>query len=75
MNNARLEAQRANSTSKCANCGWWKGGETPAGTCERHGIKTLDLAVCSDWRDADVVADVLRPEEELPDDVPRWVSE
>lgn len=60
----KLEARRANSEQKCANCGWWKGQTTPAGHCERHEIKTLDLAVCSDWRDADVIQDVLPPESE-----------
>lgn len=74
-NSARIEAQRANDQPKCANCGWWKGGDTSAGPCERHNAKTLDMGLCSDWRDSDVLADVLPPDDPLPDDVPRWVQE
>lgn len=73
--NARLEARRANSEAKCASCGWWRGGVETAARCERHDIKTLDLAVCADWRDGDVVAEVLKPEEPLPEGTPQWRRE
>ena len=60
----RLEARRANSEPKCANCGWWQGLDDYAGICDRHGIKVLDLAVCTDWRDGDVIQTVLPPEKD-----------
>lgn len=59
----RLEIRRANSDAKCASCGWWGGSaNVPAAQCQRHGMKTLDLAVCTDWRDGDPVQEVLPPE-------------
>jgi len=58
----RLEARRANSEPKCANCGWFKGGDMPVGRCGRFDYKTLDLAVCTDWRDGDVIQTVLPAE-------------
>jgi hypothetical protein len=71
--NPKLEARRANSELKCANCGWWRGGARSAGECGRHDffipgqgstakLITLDLAVCTDWRDGDPVQEVLPPE-------------
>jgi len=60
----RLESRRANSEPKCANCGWFEGGDMPAGRCGRHDVKTLDLAVCTDWRDGDVTQTVLPPEKD-----------
>jgi hypothetical protein len=74
-NSARIEAQRANDQPRCANCGWWQGKAASAGRCDRHDATTLDMALCSAWRDGDVVADVLPPDDPLPDDVPRWVNE
>lgn len=59
-----LENRRNDAGPKCANCGWWKGRDTSAGQCDRHGIKTLDLMVCSDHRDNDPVTDILEPEHE-----------
>lgn len=73
--NARLEARRANSEAKCANCQWWRGNETAAGRCDQHGVMVLDLMVCSAWRDGDVVAEVLKPEEPLPEGTPQWRRE
>lgn len=73
-NSARIEAQRANDQPKCCNCQWWRGKETAAGKCDQHGITVLDLMLCSAWRDSDVLADVLPPDDPLPDDVPRWVQ-
>jgi hypothetical protein len=43
--------------------------------CDQHGIVVLDLMLCSAWRDSDILADVLPPDDPLPDDVPRWVQE
>lgn len=61
--NPLLEARRRNDEPKCASCGWWQGGDASAGRCDRHDAPTLDFAVCSDWRDRDVVVDVLTPEQ------------
>jgi hypothetical protein len=69
--NPKLEIRRANNEPKCANCGWWHGGEAPAGVCARHSVLrhdgetrviTLDLDVCTDWRDGDPVQEILPPE-------------
>jgi hypothetical protein len=70
--NPKLEIRRANNEPKCASCGWWHGGTEPAGICGRHSVMassgesrtvvTLDLAVCTDWRDGDPVQEVLPPE-------------
>ena len=59
---SKLEIRRSNNEPKCASCGWWKGGSASAGKCERHNAPTLDMAVCSDWRDGDVIAEILEPE-------------
>ncbi len=61
---ARIEIRRANTEPKCANCGWWTGQAQPAGRCDRHDIKTLDLAVCTDWRDGDPIQTLLIPEKD-----------
>lgn len=61
--NPLLENRRNDNAPKCANCGWWRGGEAPAGHCERHDTRTLDLAVCSDHRDGEPVVDVLPPDD------------
>ena len=60
----RLEARRANSEPKCANCGWWAGLNTEAhvARCGLHGAMTHDLVSCAGWRDGDVVQEVLPPE-------------
>jgi hypothetical protein len=60
--NPKLEIRRANNEPKCASCGWFQGGNGSGGTCGRHGMITLDLAVCTDWRDGDPVQEVLPPE-------------
>jgi hypothetical protein len=62
----RLEARRANNEPKCASCGWWAGlnTETPAAHCGLHNAMTLDLVVCSGWRDGDVIQTVLPPEKD-----------
>lgn len=65
--NPKLEIRRASSEPKCATCGWWQGGSASAGGCGRHMtgsalFMTLDLAVCTDWRDGDPVQEVLPPE-------------
>lgn len=62
MPSPRLENERANNAERCANCGWWQGKAGSAGPCDRHGIKTLDLAKCTDWRDGDPLVDILAPE-------------
>lgn len=59
---AKLEARRSNSEAKCANCGWWQGGEATSGKCSRHQRDTLDLDVCTGWRDGDPLQEVLAPE-------------
>lgn len=59
---SKLEVRRSNNEPKCASCGWWQGKDAPGGRCDRHGIVTLDLAVCSDWRDGELIADILPPE-------------
>jgi len=41
---ARLEIKLRDPSPKCATCGAWV-----QGYCEQHKIKTLDLAVCSEW--------------------------
>lgn len=61
---ARIEIRRTNLDPKCLTCGWWRGADMTAGPCDRHGIKTLDLAVCGDWRDGDVVQELLPPEKD-----------
>jgi hypothetical protein len=61
--NPKLEIRRANNEPKCANCGWWGGSPVnSAGKCAAHGTTTLDLAVCTIWRDGDPVQEVLPPE-------------
>ena len=60
--NPWLETRRDNTEPKCATCGWWQGGGNSAGGCGCHGIKTLDLSVCTQWRDRELVQDVLPPE-------------
>ena len=73
--NSKLEIRRANNEQKCANCSWFQGGETPAGQCGAHGIKVLDLAVCTEWRDGDTLAEILPPAEKPDDTLPTWRSE
>jgi hypothetical protein len=63
--NPKLEIRRANNEPKCANCGWF--AKIPEDVvsrarCARHDIQTLDLAVCSEWRDGDPVQEILPPE-------------
>jgi hypothetical protein len=75
--NPKLEIRRANNEPKCGNCGWWEGKAAAAGACGRHNMYvhggplgassgvaliTLDLAVCTDWRDGDPVQEILPPE-------------
>lgn len=60
--NPLLENRRNNTEPRCANCGWWNGRATSAGRCDRHTITTLDLAVCTDWRDGDPLQEVLSPD-------------
>ena len=64
--NARLEIARADVSPKCANCGWWHGRETDitAALCNQHEIVTLDLSVCSGWRDGDVQIEILTGDQE-----------
>jgi hypothetical protein len=31
--------------------------------CERHDIKTLSLAVCQEWRDREIVQQVIKRDE------------
>jgi hypothetical protein len=56
MSSARLAYMRSDQGPKCATCGWWAGrdGIGPAALCEQHNVKTLDLAVCSAWREHEV---------------------
>lgn len=46
-----LEHRREDSTAKCCTCSWWQGGTGYAGHCDLVGMKTLDLAICSAYRD------------------------
>lgn len=57
-----LEIRRSNTEPKCANCGWWMGGEAPAGKCTRHQCDTLDMALCTAWRDGEISQEILPPE-------------
>lgn len=59
-----LETLRETNAPKCSNCGWWQGKEGPAGRCTRHQCETLDLAVCTAWRDGDPVQEILPPEKD-----------
>lgn len=54
--NIRLEADRATTWPKCANCAHWSERDTlaPIGTCDKHGIKTLDLAKCTAHQEHEV---------------------
>lgn len=61
---ARLETRRDDTSEKCANCGWWLGKTAPSGLCQHHDIKTLDLAVCSGWRDGEPVQEILTHEQD-----------
>jgi hypothetical protein len=56
MSSAILAISRQTGAPKCCNCGWWAGrdGEGPAALCEQHNVKTLDLAVCTAWREHEV---------------------
>lgn len=60
----RLEVARNDVRPKCAACGWWRGGEASSGQCERHGMTTLDLNVCTGWREVAAPAEILKPEDE-----------
>jgi hypothetical protein len=62
--NPKLEVRRANNEPKCADCGWWGGKGLPnaIALCGAHNAMTLDLAVCTDWRDGDPVQEILPPE-------------
>jgi hypothetical protein len=59
----RQEISRADPRAKCANCGWWQGGDGHIGMCEHHNIKTLDLATCTGWREVAAPAEILKPED------------
>lgn len=59
-----LETKRADITPKCATCQWWRGRALAAGQCTQWDIKTLDLALCSAWADADIVQEILSPEDD-----------
>jgi hypothetical protein len=56
MSSARLGYMRQTIEPHCCNCGWWAGRDAPgaAALCEQHNVKTLDLAVCSAWREHEV---------------------
>lgn len=58
----RQEIARSDMRAKCANCGWWRGGDGHVGECERHSMQTLDLATCAGWREAATLAEILKPE-------------
>jgi hypothetical protein len=68
MSSARLVYMRSDQAPKCATCGWWAGrdGIGPAALCEQHNVKTLDLAVCSGWREHEVFTGEIVREEENP---------
>ncbi len=62
--NALLELRLDNSEPKCWTCGWWRGdAPSSAAMCERHDIKTLSLSVCQEWRDRDIVQQVIKRDE------------
>jgi hypothetical protein len=66
MTNARLVYMRGDQAPKCATCGWWAGrdGIGPAALCEQHNVKTLDLAVCTGWREHEVLeAEIVKDDE------------
>jgi hypothetical protein len=66
MSSARLAYMRQTSEPRCCNCGWWAGRDAPgpAAMCEQHNVKTLDLAVCTGWREHEVhEAEIVREEE------------
>lgn len=66
MINIRLEADRATSWPKCANCAHWSERDTLAsvGMCEKHGFKTLDLAKCTAHAEHEVhTGRILKPDE------------
>lgn len=56
---ARLEIRRSNNEPKCASCAWWDGGDKARGKCAMNETVTLDLAVCSAWRNNIVVQQVI----------------
>jgi hypothetical protein len=65
MTDHRLDGRREDTSPKCATCSWWlaKGTEATAGECGQHGVKTLDLALCSGWRaQSRVEHDIIEPE-------------
>ena len=59
---AKLEIRRSNADAKCANCGWWQGAGGSYGLCGNADTKTLDLAVCTSWRTADITQTIMPPE-------------
>lgn len=66
MINVRLEADRATSWPKCANCANWSERDTlsPVGMCEVHNMKTLDLMKCTAHREHEVLTGrILKPHE------------
>lgn len=61
--NSLLEIKRSNTGPKCANCSWWGGSVLAThAKCGLTNIVTLDLSVCSGWRDTPT-QDVLKPED------------
>lgn len=48
---AKLEANRDDTSPKCANCVHWAGTSDAIGPCGLHQMVTLDLAVCSQWEE------------------------
>lgn len=57
----RLEIARNDPRPKCATCGWWRGGDGHVGRCDHHDMKTLDLTVCTAWREVATLAEILKP--------------
>jgi hypothetical protein len=56
MTHARLAHMRQTAEPRCCNCGWWAGrdGTASVAQCEAHAMRTLDLAVCTTWREHEV---------------------
>ena len=62
---AWLQVKRADVSPKCATCRQWAGRDTgkSGALCEQHSTVTLDLSVCSAWREHEVLqGEILKPE-------------